>query len=315
MDTTMLDADSDGEYEYEYSSTEKESFYLNLDLTAHHGAVRPPRRRPGQKSSLGDSRNLEHDDSQSFPRDGEAYSPSDSAEAGGLPPNERIQILDLHTTNPIISYYNQLFSCTWADQIGTELIFASPNTVPNADENTIPPLHSGPSYELLAANSVKILGRKAQLAPSARPGPAQDLNTGTSATTSAAEIPASGSDTLGVPRRPTVPSHQAQFLNRLQQIKAAKGETDAVRTILSTRRNANLDRLQGWARTEAQLAEIDRLNERAERGDPEAHAILELLIQELNQESNAPESESELESESDSDSDLDLTSQNDDLIA
>jgi hypothetical protein len=32
------------------------------------------------------------------------------------------------------------------------------------------------------------------------------------------------------------------------------------------------DRQQGWARTEAQLAEIERLNERASRGDLEAKA-------------------------------------------
>jgi hypothetical protein len=232
----------------------------------------------------------------------------------GSLPNERIQILGLHTNNPIVSYYNQLFSCTWADQIGTELVFASPNPAPKADTNTTPPLHRGPSYELVAANSVKILGRKAQLAPSTGTGMAQDLNNGTSATASAAETPGSqGSETLGVPRRPVAPSHQAQFLNKLQQIKAAKGETDAVRTIMSTRRHVNTDRLQGWARTEAQLAEIERLNERAARGDSEAQAILELLIQELNQESNAPESESE--SESDFDADFDSTSESDDLIS
>ncbi|KAJ5138926.1 Transcription factor TFIIIC tau55-like protein [Penicillium bovifimosum] len=312
MDTTMLDADSDGEYEYEYSNTETESFYLNLDLTAHHGAVRPPRRRPGQKAALEDPHNDgddNNDNSRGLHREDEASPPIESAETGSLP-NERIQILDLHTTNPIISYYNQLFSCTWADQIGTELVFASPDTAPKTDENenTTPPLHSGPSYELLAANSVKILGRKAQLAPNTGPGPVQDPNTGTSATASTAETPAFGSE---APRRPNAPSHQAQFLNKLQQIKAAKGETDTVRTIMSTKRHVNIDRLQGWARTEAQLAEIERLNERAARGDTEAQAILELLIQELNQESNAPESEPE----SDSDLDSDLASQSDDLIA
>jgi hypothetical protein len=34
----------------------------------------------------------------------------------------------------------------------------------------------------------------------------------------------------------------------------------------------------------AQLAEIERLNERASRGDLEAKATLELLIQEVNQD-------------------------------
>lgn len=240
--------------------------------------------------------------SQGFPS--EAYPPIESAETGSLP-NERIQILDLHTNNPIISYYNQMFSCSWADQIGTELVFVSPGTETDPDNHFPQPLHRGPSYELVAANSVKILGRKAQLAPSAGPGPAQGFTEGPSNTGPSDEPAASqGGEPLGVPRRPAAPSHQAQFLHRLQQIKNAKGEGDTVRTVMSTRRHVNMtDRQQGWARTEAQLAEIERLNERASRGDLEAKATLELLIQELNPDEAESESDSELTSDSD-----DLTS-------
>jgi hypothetical protein len=98
----------------------------------------------------------------------------------------------------------------------------------------------------------------------------------------------------------------------LQQIKNRKGEEDTVRTVMSTRRQVNMtDRQQGWARTEAQLAEIERLNERASRGDLEAKATLELLIQEVNQELNPDEAEAEAESESDSE----LTSDSDDLTS
>ncbi|CAP98120.1 hypothetical protein E8E15_005237 [Penicillium rubens] len=297
----MADFESDEEYEYEYG-TETESFYLNLDLTAHHGPVRPPRRRPKEAGSLDDTQNPAEDMGQGFP--GEAYPPIESAETGYLP-NERIQILDLHTSNPIISYYNQMFSCSWADQIGTELIFVSPSTETDPDNPFPQPLHRGPSYELVAANSVKILGRKAQLAPSAGPGPAQRVTEGPSESVSS-----QGAEPLGAPRRPAAPSHQAQFLQRLQKIKNLKGEGDTVRTIMSTRRQVNMtDRQQGWARTEAQLAEIERLNERASRGDLEAKATLELLIQEVNQELNPDEAEAESESDSE------LTSDSDDLTS
>ncbi|KAJ5779171.1 hypothetical protein N7457_006891 [Penicillium paradoxum] len=311
MDTPMLDPDSDGEYEYEYGS-ETETFYINLDLTAHHGAVRPPRRRPGEKANIGpqNSTNRNNQDHQD-----DSYPPIESAETGSVP-NERIQILDLHTHNPIISYYNQLFSCSWADQIGTELVFSSPDTPPETDNSA--PLHRGASYELVAANSVKILGRKAQLAASAEPEFAQNVNKKTFAGR-AEPLSSQNAETLAVPRRPAAPSHQALFLHKLQQIKTAKGETDAVRTVMSTRRQPNLpdlsDRMQGWARTEAQLAEIDRLNERASRGDVEAQATLELLIQELNQEPNPLDLDSESQSDSDLDSDFDSTSESDDLIS
>ncbi|KAJ5375164.1 Transcription factor TFIIIC tau55-like protein [Penicillium concentricum] len=302
---TMVDSDSDAEYEYEYG-TETETFYLNLDLTAHHGPVRPPRRRPKEAASLENTQNPADDMSQGFPS--ELYHPIESAETGSLP-NERIQILDLHTTNPIISYHNQMFSCSWADQIGTELVFASPETETDAKNHFPQPLHRGPSYELVAANSVKILGRKAHLAPSAVPTGTQGFTEGFPNTGPTPESASSqGADPLGVPRRPTGPSHQAQFLQRLQQIKNAKGESDTVRTVMSTRRQVNMaDRQRGWARTEAQLAEIERLNERASRGDMEAKATLELLIQDLNQELNPDEARS--------DSDSDLTSDSDDLTS
>jgi predicted NBD/HSP70 family sugar kinase len=66
---------------------------------------------------------------------------------------------------------------------------------------------------------------------------------------------------------------------------------------MSTKRNVNItDRLSGWARTEAQMAEIEQLNQRALQGDPEAQATLEQLIQEL----NAPENSGSDESSDDS---------------
>ncbi|KAJ5441191.1 Transcription factor TFIIIC tau55-related protein [Penicillium cf. griseofulvum] len=263
----------------------------------------PPRRCPQEAESLENTQNPPEEMSQGFPS--EAYHPIESAETSSLP-NERIQILDLHTTNPIISYYNQMFSCSWADQIGTELVFASPDTETGPDNHLPQPLHRGPSYELVAANSVKILGRKAHLAPNAGPGPAQGFTEGPTPESALSQE----ASPLGVPRRPTGPSHQAQFLYRLQQIKNAKGETDAVRMVMSTRRQVNMaDRQQGWARTEAQLAEIERLNERASRGDLEAKATLDLLIQELNQELNPDEAEAESESDSE------LTSDSDDLTS
>lgn len=264
--------------------------------------MRPPRRGPKDPTSLEETQNPADDMGQGLA--GEAYPPIESAETGNLP-NERIQILDLHTTNPIVSYRNQIFSCSWADQIGTELVFARPDTETDPDNRSPQPLHSGPSYELLAANSVKILGRKAQLVPSAGPAQVQVPAEGPSTTGPTVDPAASQiAEPLSVPRRPAAPSHQAQFLHRLQQIKNAKGESDTVRTVMSTRRQVNMaDRQQGWARTEAQLAEIERLNERASRGDLDAKATLEMLIQELNPD------------EAESDSDLELTSDSDDLTS
>ncbi|CAG7920771.1 unnamed protein product [Penicillium olsonii] len=289
----MATADSDGEYEYEYGS-ETETFYLNLDLTSHHGAVRPPRRRKSHAASIDTSQITQGNGSSGRPS--EAFAPIESTERGGLS-NERIQVLGLHTCNPIVSYQNQMFSCSWADQIGTELVFSKPNAVPDP-ANKVEPLHRGPSFELVAANSVKILGRKAHITSSSGQRWALNTEVGTPAANHTSDATSQEPAQAGVPRRPIAPSHQAHFLNRLQDLKASRGESDTVRMVTGGRRGGNgadnLDRLQGWARTEAHLTEIRRLHERAARGDVEAQVALDLLIAGLQSGS-----ESEYESGSD----------------
>lgn len=280
-----------------------QSFYLNLDLSSVHGPIRPPRRRQQQEDTIPPTQHPEEDGLPSSTplqhtlentTTSEPFTPLETTDPEALT-NERIQILGLHTCNPIVSYCDQLFSCTWADQIGTELIFAHPDAHAHHNETSNPgqgqgqpaPLLQGPSFELLAANSVKILGRKANITSSASSGLAGEVQTGTS-TGIATPISADDAQTStpSVPRRAVQPSHQANFLARLQNIKAARGETDTVRTTFSMRRNVNIaDRLGAWARTEAQLAEIHSLNDRAHKGDADAFAELERIMIEFAQRS------------------------------
>ncbi|KAJ5455866.1 uncharacterized protein N7458_004130 [Penicillium daleae] len=300
-----IDPDGD-EWEYEYHETETESFYLNLDLSAVHGPIRPPRQRKQQPDTTSHP-NAEEEDSTPSHRPehtleatatSEPFTPLDSTEPEALA-HERIQILGLHTCNPIISYCNQLFSCTWADQIGTELIFAHPDRSNTSDPGQpFPaPLLQGPSFELLAANSVKILGRKANITSSASSGLVGDAQAGTSTNVAPpASVEEGPTPATSVPRRAVQPSHQTNFLARLQSIKAARGETDTVRTTYSTRRNVNIaDRLGAWARTEAQLAEIHSLNDRAHKGDGDAMAALEQMMREFAQQQQQARQQQETE--------------------
>ncbi|KAJ5533288.1 hypothetical protein N7494_009840 [Penicillium frequentans] len=276
MDSSM-EVDSD-EYEYEYHDTETESFYLNLDLTSANGPIRPPRRRNDDSHDISVIENEPYD-GPNDPPEGDAFGPLDSTEAATLP-GERIQLLGLHTCNPIVSYQNQIFSCSWADQIGTELVFTHPDAVPDTD---YPPLCQGPSFELLAANSVKILGRKANIISSSGPRLVPDnVNTPNSIPTDTDPSSTLPADPVGMTLRPDTSTHQSNFIQRLQNMKTAQGESDTVRTTMSTRRNVNFsDRLNAWARTEAQVAEIASLNQRAADGDEEALDILEMMIRDL----------------------------------
>lgn len=264
------------------------TFYLNLDLTSLHGPVRPPRRRQEEATSHHENATTDPNSADGLNganpiRPGnDAYVPLDSAEADIS--SERIQIVGLHTCNPIISYYNQIFSCSWADHIGTELIFAHPDTDPDTDHTLTTPLLQGPAFELLAANSVKILGRKANITSSSGMGLVQD-GTPNLNVDFLVETPSSHTSTsASVPRRPAGPTPQSQFIQRLQNLKGAKGQTDTVRTVMSARRNLNVtDRLSAWARTESQVAEVHRLNKRAAEGDQDALAALEMLLREMSQ--------------------------------
>ncbi|KAJ6007985.1 hypothetical protein N7540_011961 [Penicillium herquei] len=291
LDPMILDPD-EYEYEYEYDETETESFYLNLDLTSINGPIRPPRQRndENQMDPIVEDQFQDVADDQ---LDGDSFAPLGTNNSDTLS-SERIQLLGLHTCNPIISYNNQIFSCAWADQIGTELIFAHPETVPDPN-HILKPLRKGPAFELLAANSVKLMGRKATIVSSSNPGlvldNTPDATDATDATdaidatdvnsipTDADASPSHAPASTAVPRRPQPSTHQANFIQRLQAMKNAKGQSDTVRTSMTVRRNVNYaDRLTAWARTEAQLAEIANLNRRAANGDEDALDILEQML-------------------------------------
>ncbi|KAL2833247.1 TFIIIC subunit-domain-containing protein [Aspergillus cavernicola] len=284
--------DDDSDWEYEYHDTEIETFFLNLDLTTHNGPVRPPRRRTEPSASASTttyptsatpSRTDDHEPTM-------ISSESDNASA------DRVQIMGLHTPNPIISYQNQIFSGSWADQIGTELFFARPGRAnpelnPDSSPAQVTPLKHTKDFDFIAANSVKILGRKANLISSSGSGAApeqlqrhqqqEEQPPSSSAPIFAADIPV---------YKPEHQSSQARFLKRLKDIKKQKGDTDNVRTVFSTfKRGPNLEeRLRGWVRTEEQLDMIQQLNDRALQGDSEAIAELENLYAQLGSQDSGP---------------------------
>ncbi|KAJ5934551.1 hypothetical protein N7466_004098 [Penicillium verhagenii] len=288
MDPSM-EIDSD-EYEYEYDERETESFYVNLDLTSCNGPIRPPRMRDEDSRDISAIENEPYGGPDDLPED-TTFTPLESTETATLP-GERIQLLGLHTCNPVVSYHNQIFSCAWADQIGTELLFTHPDAAPDAD---YPPLRQGPGFELLAANSVKILGRKANITSSSGPGLVPgDINIPNPIPTNTGTPDSFPADPASMTIHPALQhpttTHQANFIQRLQSMKNAKGQSDTVRRVMGTKKAVNFDdRLNAWARTEAQVAEITSLNQRAANGDEEALEILEMMIRDLDEANDSEE--------------------------
>ena len=138
--------------------------------------------------------------------------------------NNRIQILDFHTHNPLISYQNQLYTCEWTSTLGTDVLLTYPNP-----EFPHPFLREQPNVSVLATSNIKLMCRPAQISSrqevSISAPESSAPNTATPETTAAAALP------IKIPLGLT-PSrarqNQANFLERLMAIKAKKGEKDHV---------------------------------------------------------------------------------------
>ena len=151
-----------------------------------------------------------------------------------LKPEDRIQILDLHTKNPIISYENRFYSCYWASTVGTDLFLTSTD-----DPNPCAPLQSHPGFNILGTSGLKIIGQPVQVVPrdSFRAGKAaaELKRTPTVSIEKSATIQQESEgrtgDAVRIPigiEAGRLKNNQARFLERLMAIKKKKGEADEV---------------------------------------------------------------------------------------
>ncbi|KAL8684744.1 MAG: hypothetical protein Q9218_008158, partial [Villophora microphyllina] len=267
------------DWEYEYDETETESFYVTIDCSSNSHQTRAPNKpkipskepnpNPGeqdqqsqQDEQLNGDEQDEHDQAtneEDLPidpallneapeRDGSPSSnlPNTQANTPAPTPSDpltRVQILDLHTPNPLISYNSQLYSCTWASTIGTDVFLVSPSSLSSLPNTT--PLQTFPNVSILSTSCIKLTARPITITP--KPEPSQHPP---------GSEPAAN-DPLKIPLAPTAKTqqrNQASFLEKLIAIKAAKGEKDEV-TVFSRVANQGT----GW---------------RARRKQDEARALL-----------------------------------------
>ncbi|OJD27828.1 hypothetical protein ACJ73_00778 [Blastomyces percursus] len=275
------DSDSEYEYEYDYNAKEKrqptnalfdvQTFYLNLDLTTCNGPIRAPRKRstsiPTEPITTLDSPHAAAQNGGDGKQQDNGPADSDPDTRDRHQDQDQVQIMGLHSKNPIISYRNHIFSCSWVDLVGTEMTFSMPE-----ERSTLPRLRQHPDYDLISANRVKVIGQKANLIPSSSEIPKTGyINAPTPGNVATAGTTGTGT---AAPRTPS--TAQAFFLERLMNAKRAKGESDVVRTTFSQKRNQNFEaKLRGWARTGEQIAQLELLNRRVLQGDVNALRELE----------------------------------------
>lgn len=144
-----------------------------------------------------------------------------------------IQILDFHTPNPLVSYNDQIYTCSWTTTIGTDLIL---NPAQSNPADTESPILTKTRHKLSACPATLVPRREPQSSKSSaskvRPHDAIDVP------------PPDGSIQTRIPletHASLARQRQAAFLENFIAIKAARGEKDEV-TVYATKKNTGT----GW---------------------------------------------------------------------
>ncbi|KAI1085304.1 hypothetical protein F5B20DRAFT_575771 [Whalleya microplaca] len=259
----MLD-DDESEWEYEYSNTETETFYVTLDLSKadftarDHKAAVP--QHLGFRGGLKAERAKLYMNRRTAASNAADNSTADSEaeyEVRNRPPiskekqqplaqhdsptddgdEHQVQILELHSQNPIVSYKGRVYSGQWSQNAGTELLMTKRD-----DEAPLPALrHLHDDVELLAASCARINVQERELRPR-HGGLNRQRNHGVSAENDSAigaVIPPP--DKTATRER----VDQGNFLANFMALKKRRGETDKVTVLAKSRDRVTQHRRSG----------------------------------------------------------------------
>jgi len=213
--------ETDEEWEYEYHENETEDLYIPVDLSNVPSAQVPfnVERRPGHPTLIKSRLRALNAVRGQLP---EATSDVPASQEGTQETANmgEVQITGLHTSNPLMMYNGQLLSCQWTSTVGTDMFFTKPHA---DDSNSLEPLRSLPSVDLLSVGTAKLVARVGRLRPrdelfeeeSQQQVPSkagQDQN--------ASNTPSSAV----APNTQSAPTNSRNFLARLNEAKARRGE-------------------------------------------------------------------------------------------
>ncbi|KAK0864982.1 hypothetical protein LTS02_005625 [Friedmanniomyces endolithicus] len=218
------------EWEYEYDQHETEDLYFTIDLTTHvPGAIptqpvpRNGKRTPKAPESrpTGDSAPRHVDfDAESLP--------------GGM-----LQLLDLHTTDPLVRFGESVYSCNWHTDLGTQIFVGQRGGISQ-------PVRPGHVLDVIGTSQTRLLGRPVKLVlrndriddtPTISPQDPVDVLDSGPKETLAASLPPSDLSDLRPGQQLVIPLDaikdprqlaQASFLEQLSTIKLQKGELDII---------------------------------------------------------------------------------------
>jgi hypothetical protein len=136
-----------------------------------------------------------------------------------IPAAARLQILDLHSENPILAYYGQVYSCQWADAVGTSMFFAK--------SGAAKPTHitaTKSDFDSLGTTRIKLVGQKVKLTKKTTVGESEVQNDRPSAGTAGA------TDDVAMPKMQTREEKQAAFVEKMKAIQERRSNSLASQT-------------------------------------------------------------------------------------
>lgn len=263
-----------------------QTFLIDIDLSSLNDVV--------QSKSLAPRKNLKAPKGQRTNITPQAPDGDEDAVSSRLENNDSVseastgnvlQILDLDSHNPIISFQDQLYSCQWFDTIGTNMFFSH-----HSPHRIIAPLRTTDNYDLLGTSRIKLVGHRAKVTPKPnvkkrrRAADDDDSEGGEDVEEGIPEGRSLGGLVRTNPKTNIQIKKQAKFLEKFMDLKKARGEVDSVRTFVSrptdtTSRNRPKD-----IPPSAMQQEIESLNRKVVKGDTEALARLQEIYSQLEDE-------------------------------
>ncbi|KAH0537113.1 hypothetical protein FGG08_006075 [Glutinoglossum americanum] len=263
---------SESEWEYEYDDNETETFYVTVELTPGLSApnTKLPR-KPRDSHGIHDADDQSADDGDAPPEEDDLNGVEERHEFEEDMPH-RVQILDLHSLDPLISFQNRIHHCEWASSVSSSLFF----TAHDPSNPSIPVVRSTPHFDLIGISSSRMTSSATHLAPRNPGRPTRDdlfITEGPPRQQPQDNItltPTTVGTLMPIQLNPSVDASrkaQASFLERLSAIKRTAGEQDEVTVIAKKVLHGT-----GWRYQ--RRSKLQMLEDRVEEGDELAERVL-----------------------------------------
>ncbi|KAK8069521.1 hypothetical protein PG994_006137 [Apiospora phragmitis] len=241
-----LDKEEDSDWEYEYSTTETETYYVTLDISKTDFISKQQKTVMNGRGGLKEKSHDEmlairfSEDRAKFSRDPTAdddEGDGEFADQGNDPDaTEEVQILELHSANPVISYRGRIYEGQWSENVGSEVILTQHN-----DAEPLPAIQQlDGDIDLLAVSSARIMTTEKVLKPINE----KTMRRQRKIMFDEDDYEISDSENnqeLLVPRPEPGASRarveQGDFLAKFIELKRKMGETDEVTVVAKTKEN------------------------------------------------------------------------------